>query len=494
MLDARWCPTTRRSPSSDALLEDYGDEWLTQGHVPLPLGLSGGRRQGGQRAAALARAWERRPTSTRRWARRSPSARSAGSGSSARTRPTGPVIEASYRRFLRLLDAHLQVHPFFLGARPASSDFAAYGQLTQLVGFDPTPMAVTLEESARAVAWGGHPRGTSPASSRRKTAGSRATRCPTRSVRCSPRSGRVYVPFLLANAAALASGAERVECEIDGKPWVQQPFPYQGKCLQWLREQHAGLAGRGSRRRRRHPGRHRLRGALLMGRLEGKRVVVTGAASGSAAPVPGGSPRRARWWWRPTSPRTGSRRRSTRSRAQAAARWPSPPTPATKRPWPSWWSDGRRARRPRGVPCQRRGLGWLRPAPRAHRGRLAARAARQPAGSVLGDQARGARHAGRRWRRDRVHGLGGRPALGCRRLALQRLQGGRDQPGADCGEPAHGDRRAGQCHLPGADRDGHGPGPSSREPGPPGRATASASSTRRSATASRSRSRTWPPS
>jgi hypothetical protein len=54
--------------------------------------------------------------------------------------------------------------------------------------------------------------------------------------------GRVYVPFLLANAAALASGAERVECEIDGQPWVQKPFPYQAKCLTWLREARAALS------------------------------------------------------------------------------------------------------------------------------------------------------------------------------------------------------------------------------------------------------------
>jgi hypothetical protein len=55
--------------------------------------------------------------------------------------------------------------------------------------------------------------------------------------------GRVYVPFLLANAEALEKGAERVECRIDGQPWVQRPFPYQGKCLRWLREGYTVLAG-----------------------------------------------------------------------------------------------------------------------------------------------------------------------------------------------------------------------------------------------------------
>ena len=59
--------------------------------------------------------------------------------------------------------------------------------------------------------------------------------------------GRVYAPFLLANARALERGAERVECTIDGRPWVQQPFPYQGKCLRALREARAALAGRRAR-------------------------------------------------------------------------------------------------------------------------------------------------------------------------------------------------------------------------------------------------------
>ena len=54
--------------------------------------------------------------------------------------------------------------------------------------------------------------------------------------------GRVYAPFLLGNAAALESGASQVECEIDGRKWVQQPFPYQGKCLRWLRDGYAALS------------------------------------------------------------------------------------------------------------------------------------------------------------------------------------------------------------------------------------------------------------
>ena len=46
---------------------------------------------------------------------------------------------------------------------------------------------------------------------------------------------------MLANAKAVMSGAERVEAVVDGEPWTQPPFPYQGKCLQWLRQSYAAL-------------------------------------------------------------------------------------------------------------------------------------------------------------------------------------------------------------------------------------------------------------
>ena len=52
---------------------------------------------------------------------------------------------------------------------------------------------------------------------------------------------RTYVPVMLANARALKAGAAKVETRIDGLPWTQQPFPYQGKCLAWLRQSHAAL-------------------------------------------------------------------------------------------------------------------------------------------------------------------------------------------------------------------------------------------------------------
>jgi hypothetical protein len=54
--------------------------------------------------------------------------------------------------------------------------------------------------------------------------------------------GRVYAPFLLANAKAVMAGAEKFETEIDGRAWTQPTFPYQAKCLKWIRDEFAALS------------------------------------------------------------------------------------------------------------------------------------------------------------------------------------------------------------------------------------------------------------
>jgi len=153
---------------------------------------------------------------------------------------TAKVIEDSYERFLAAFDAQLQRRRFFFGRRPASSDFAVMGQLTCLALFDPTPSALTAERFPRVYAWtevmedlsGLEPEDADWAEPKALPDTLRALFVEV---------GRTHVPFLLANAAAIERGAEQVETEIDGRPWVQKPFPYQRKCLGWLRESHAKL-------------------------------------------------------------------------------------------------------------------------------------------------------------------------------------------------------------------------------------------------------------
>jgi glutathione S-transferase len=154
---------------------------------------------------------------------------------------TAPVIDASYRRFLAAMEKHLASQNCMLGNRPGAGDFALYGQLTQLVGFDPTPRAIAHEVSHRTVAWVDQMAdkgGLDPLEDDWNSADD----IPTTLRGIFEEIGRVYVPAQLANARAVEAGEKTWEAEIDGKPWTQQTFPYQAKCLKWTNERYQALS------------------------------------------------------------------------------------------------------------------------------------------------------------------------------------------------------------------------------------------------------------
>ena len=154
---------------------------------------------------------------------------------------TQEVIESSYARLLELFSEHLKQHPFLMGNRPGASDFALYGQLTQVTQFDPTPMAMALAKGPRVMAWVMHVEDLSGVRCE-ESGWITADAIPDTLRALLKEMGRVYAPVMLANERAIKSGAAEVRTEVDGKTWVQKPFPYQAKSLQWLREQYQHLS------------------------------------------------------------------------------------------------------------------------------------------------------------------------------------------------------------------------------------------------------------
>ena len=223
----------------DYLLEDYGDEWLTKAmfhyrwYYEADIEMAGSVLPFWQ---AIGQSPEQHQQSKTLFSERQIS-RLYVVGSND---TTAPVIEASYERLLSILDALLQRQPFLMGDRPGASDFAFYAQLTQLTHFDPTPTALSLKHAPRVYAWtdlvddlSGAPAeddGWLSANEARDALGDLLAEV-----------GRVYVPALLANAQALMAGEAQFATEVDGLPWEQPAFPYQGKCLQWIREEFAAL-------------------------------------------------------------------------------------------------------------------------------------------------------------------------------------------------------------------------------------------------------------
>jgi glutathione S-transferase len=223
----------------DRLIEDYGDEWLTKAMFHYRWVYEADIAKAG----ATLPTWRGLciPDEQLAAADKMISERQISRLGFVGSNPvTGPVIEASYRRFLEAFEDHLRKLPYLFGKRPSAADFALYGQLTQLAAFDPTPMALTLKIAPRVHGWTGMLEdlsGLEPTEADWIT----TETIPDTLVALLTEIGRVYPPVMLANARALMSGADKVEAVVDGQPWTQAPFPYQAKCLKWLREAREAL-------------------------------------------------------------------------------------------------------------------------------------------------------------------------------------------------------------------------------------------------------------
>ena len=225
------------------LLEDYGDEWLTKAmfhyrwHYQADIAKAGSilprwshLTAGDEDVAPLSKYLSERQIS-----------RLSYVGSNEVTKET---IEGSFKRFLKMLNDHFQSSPYLFGNRPSSADFAIYGQLTQLAVFDPTSSAIVTQQFPRIYAWtelledlSGLEVADDDSDWLDASAG-----LPDTLLALMSEMASLYIPYLKVNAEAVMSGAQMVDAEVDGRPYQQNPFTYQAKCLQWIGEQYVALS------------------------------------------------------------------------------------------------------------------------------------------------------------------------------------------------------------------------------------------------------------
>ncbi len=221
----------------DLLIEDFADEWMTKAmfHYRWHYALDAAN------AGPLLAFWQnpQLPAPVARQASDAFAQRQISRlGVVGSNDTTAPVIESSFERLVGILDRLIERQGFVLGERPAAADFALYGQLTQLAWVDPTPARYLHAHSPRLRAWidrtddlSGHTEGPWLA----------PDALADRLGELLTEVGRVYAPFLLANARAAMAGQAQFETPIDGRLWSQAVFPYQVKCLQTLRQARAEL-------------------------------------------------------------------------------------------------------------------------------------------------------------------------------------------------------------------------------------------------------------
>ena len=151
---------------------------------------------------------------------------------------TAPQIEASFSDGVALLEAHLASRPYLFGARPAFADFGLWGQVYN-AWTDPTAGAI-VNGSPRVAAWVDRMLEPKAEGDFEDHAQLAATLEPLleRQVR------RLFLPWSVANAQALADGSEEFSVELDGRTWTQKPQKYHARSLAQIRKKYVALGDR----------------------------------------------------------------------------------------------------------------------------------------------------------------------------------------------------------------------------------------------------------
>ncbi len=152
---------------------------------------------------------------------------------------TAAQIEESFCDTIAILETHLASRPYLFGARPAFADFGMWGQIYN-AWTDPTPGAIIEARTPNVLAW--IHRMTWPRAEGEFETW--ATLEPTLMPLLERQVGRLFMPWTVANAAAIGAGREEFSVELGGRTWTQKPQKYHVKSLAAMREKYRAIPDR----------------------------------------------------------------------------------------------------------------------------------------------------------------------------------------------------------------------------------------------------------
>jgi glutathione S-transferase len=150
---------------------------------------------------------------------------------------TKEQIEASFRRQLAILEAHLAARPYLFGGRPCLADFGLFAQLYEC-SIDPTPGAQMRRSAPRTLAWIQRMLAPKPQGDFEPWSALAATLEPL----LAQEVAGLFLPWSTANARALAAEQAEFEVSLEGHPFQQQTQKYHARSLAALKQRYAKVA------------------------------------------------------------------------------------------------------------------------------------------------------------------------------------------------------------------------------------------------------------
>lgn len=151
---------------------------------------------------------------------------------------TQPLIEASFKKALGLVEAHLATRPYLLGARPAMADFGLWAQLYE-AATDPTPGAIMRASAPKVMGW--VQRMLDPSAEGEFE--SLAALTPTLMPMVKDEVAGLFLPWSQANAEAIQRGDRSFTLKLGGTDWSQEPQKYHARSLAEIRRKYAAARG-----------------------------------------------------------------------------------------------------------------------------------------------------------------------------------------------------------------------------------------------------------
>jgi glutathione S-transferase len=142
-----------------------------------------------------------------------------------------PLLRSTYPEVLAAIEAQLEVSRFLFGGRPSIGDIGLFGQLSQMA-IDPSASAIMRGQAVRAFQW---VQDLDDASGIEGEWRDPAQPAGPGVERLLNLIGEVFLPFMVANSAAVAAGEPEVRVTLRGLPMVARANRYKAICLGWLK-------------------------------------------------------------------------------------------------------------------------------------------------------------------------------------------------------------------------------------------------------------------